>query len=75
MFKDWFKKRFSKADFERKDRFLTGIQKIEYTKEDQIRFTCDYYRDNMKQKIAKVKNLDAVVRRLNKYQIIMNVEL
>ena len=33
MFVDFFSKRLNKQNFKEKDRFLTGIEKSEYTKE------------------------------------------
>ena len=45
MFGDFFSKRFNSEVFTEKDRFLTGIEIINYSKDEQINFTIKYYRD------------------------------
>ena len=48
MLKDWFSKKVSGESFKEKDRFLTGVERLEYQKEDQIRYTVDYFDEHIK---------------------------
>lgn len=43
MLKDFFTKRIWKAENDMKDKFLTGIEGIDYSKEDQIKYTYSAY--------------------------------
>ena len=43
MFTDFFSKTFTKSDFKKKDNFLTGIEVEDYTKDEQIQFTAEWY--------------------------------
>ena len=75
MVSDWFSKKWSNRDFKEKDRYLTGIEKIEYTKEEQINFTSHYYTTNLKEIIAKSKNSVSIQNRLNSYCDIMKISV
>lgn len=54
---------------------MTGIEKIEYTKPEQIRFTAAYYKNKIRAEIVKYKNTSSIVKRMDKYSRIMEVEL
>ncbi len=64
---DFFRKKIDKDNFSEKDNFLTGIEIINYSKEEQIAYTYKYYTSNIQKKIEGVSNLLNVVKRLNKY--------
>lgn len=72
---DWFSKKINKNQFNEKDRFLTGIERIEYTKAEQIRFTVVHYEDKIRETIIKYKNISSIVKKMDKYSSIMEVEL
>jgi hypothetical protein len=64
---DFFKKTVSKTSFSEKDNFLTGIEVINYSKDQQIDYTFAYYTANIQNKLQPVNNLSNVVKRLNHY--------
>jgi hypothetical protein len=43
IFKDAFSKLFSSTTFKEKDKYLTNIEGIDFTREDQVRFTYEKY--------------------------------
>ena len=51
MLKDWFSKKINKEEFKQKDKFLTGIEKEDYSKEEQILYTHSYYLDQIQEKV------------------------
>ena len=50
---DRFMKMFKSKSIEVKDRFLTGIEKIEYTKEEQIKYTDIEYIDDVRKALKQ----------------------
>ena len=50
---DRFMKMFKSKSIEVKDKFLTGIEKIEYTKEEQIKYTDTEYIDDVRKALRQ----------------------
>lgn len=61
---DWFAKKITKDSFKEKDRFLTGVEALEYSKEDQIDFTSQYYEQYIKSKLNSASNVKSTIKRL-----------
>jgi hypothetical protein len=72
---DWFSKKLAKDNFERRDKFMTGIEKLEYSKDEQIDFTCSYYDDHIKDRLSGINNVKSIVKRLENYRRLMKVEM
>ena len=62
---DRFLKIFSAKSIETKDKFLTGIEKMYYTKEEQVAFTAKEYIAPLRQEIANPQS--AASRTLQRY--------
>ena len=62
---DRFLKIFKSKSIETKDRFLTGIEKIYYSKEEQIEFTDEEYIKQLKGEIKA--EAGPIARRLKDY--------
>jgi len=54
---------------------LTGIEKLEYSKEQQIDFTCSYYDEHIKENLKNISNVNSTVKRLENYSKLMKVEV
>lgn len=54
---------------------MTGIEKLEYSKEQQIDFTCSYYDEHIKENLKNISNVNSTVKRLENYSKLMKVEV
>ena len=48
---------------------------MEYSKEEQIDFTCSYYDENIKGTLNNIGNVKSTVKRLENYRKLMKVEV
>ena len=54
---------------------MTGIEKIEYSKQEQIYFTAQFFQAKIKEILKKTNKSAAALNRLNNYSEILLVKL
>lgn len=61
---DFFSRNINKQSYQRKDKFMAGIEKLEYSKEEQIDFTFSYYEQYIKGTLDSISNIKSTIKRL-----------